>query len=288
MPIQRLCRDNVVNGENDFDSPFTFSVFGMSDHSNHGLNVRHRDHDWLWSDDNQFVAICEHMGGDYRANYARPRYFKTGDSLAETGFVDWMVGWTCSEGPDAGTVDRINEECGIGYHQNPTCALEDILDDDSVEWDNGVATTKNGYKLHPHYMGGDIYGSHVLTMHNLDNSIYDVSIDRDLWIDAVLKAGDSEEITETVETFCDVIVGSVPEWDDSEDLNGVFETIYLIDECYGEGASKAIAEELETTDTQQDVVALHKMLVDFIDGVNAAGVVVESDDVYEFMTNAGV
>ena len=53
MTIDKVTRDNTCNSENDFDYDFTFSVFGS------------KLDEWYYDDENQYVGICQHMGGEW-------------------------------------------------------------------------------------------------------------------------------------------------------------------------------------------------------------------------------
>ena len=286
MTIDKVTRDNTCNSENDFDYDFTFSVFGS------------KLDEWYYDDENQFVGICQHMGGDVRGNYSGPRFFRVGGNLAESGFIDWMISWQCASGPDQETVDRINEECMAGYHQNPTCHLADIFDTSDCEWINGEAhvTTDDGvYVVSPWYYGGDV-GGEVLSIPEAGNWLHDVSIDSDLWIDSVLRAGDAEEITETVVELMDYVHGSQPDWDDSLGVVETLRVFNMIDAQWGEGATAAIVQELSSDaldgapeDLREDIENLRKTLLRVVDNAYSSDQQsFDNDLVYDFMTNAGV
>ena len=284
MTIEKVTRDNTYNNENDFSSEFTFSVFGSD------------MFDWFHDYENQYVGICEHMGGDVRGNYSSPRFFRVGDCLADSGFLDWSLSWHCESGPDQKTVDLINEECMAGYHASPTGHLDDILGTSDCQWIDGkaqVETDEGVYVLTPWYYGGDV-GSEVVYAPQSGNWLYDASINTETWIESVLQAGDAEEITSAVLELSDYVHGSQPDWDDSE---GVIETLRVynaIDTIHGEGASKAIIEELGSDipegvneEDRNEINELHRLLVRVIDNASC-GTEFLDDVVYEFMTNAGV
>jgi hypothetical protein len=102
--------DNTYNNENDFSSQFQWQVFYPAD--GHG--------DWCWERD-CYVAIEVHQGGDVRGNYGRVRLFKI-DSLADAGFLDWVLGWNVSYA--SGEEVAENERFSIGYHSLPYAEME--------------------------------------------------------------------------------------------------------------------------------------------------------------------
>ena len=73
-------RDNVYNHNNDFSDVFVFGVFAP-EHTT----------DWCYSDD-IYVSVSVHRGGDVRVNYGVTRLYKVADCLAESGFLDWVIG----------------------------------------------------------------------------------------------------------------------------------------------------------------------------------------------------
>ena len=109
---RRTSVNNVYNNENDFTSVFQWQVYYPADAD-----------DWIYADD-VFVAIEVHHGGDVRGNYGRVRLYRL-DDMADSGFLDWMVGWevTYSDGTPVAENDRFS----IGYAQNPRCEIENHL-----------------------------------------------------------------------------------------------------------------------------------------------------------------
>ena len=115
---KRTSVDNVYNNENDFSSVFQWQVFYPDDAS-----------DWFHAD-NVYVAIEVHNGGDVRGNYGRVRLYKV-DSLADSGFLDWVLGWhvNYSNGEPVPENDRF---C-IGYASNPFYEMRGYLKAD-LRW----------------------------------------------------------------------------------------------------------------------------------------------------------
>jgi len=121
---QHVTRDNTYNSENDFSSNFVFSVYAPEDCS-----------DWLWSDD-VFVVVETHLGGDVRGNYGPARVYRV-DSLAETGFLDWVVGWHASPinqdsvsylaDCECKELQAVNDRICIGYSSHPTSEVREHL-----------------------------------------------------------------------------------------------------------------------------------------------------------------
>jgi hypothetical protein len=79
-----------------------------------------------------FVVIEQHLGGYVRGNYGAATVYRV-DNIAETGFLDWVVGWYASHIREvelfAELYDlvEINSRLAIGYSSNPTCELRDFL-----------------------------------------------------------------------------------------------------------------------------------------------------------------
>ena len=80
-PYKSVYRDNVYNHENDFSNVFVFEVFASADCS-----------DWCYSGD-IYVSVSVHRGGDVRGNYGSTKLYKIADCIAESGFLDWALGW---------------------------------------------------------------------------------------------------------------------------------------------------------------------------------------------------
>lgn len=112
-----VTRDNVYNGENDFSSMFTYSVYANE----------HDQDDWLYAD--VYIAVCVHRGGDVRGNYDSVRLFKVSDP-ASLGFFDWTLSWTINGDIEA------SERYERGYSSAPTYEVEKDYGSDGV-WVNG-------------------------------------------------------------------------------------------------------------------------------------------------------
>lgn len=127
--FEAVMRENTFNCENDFDDHLQFTVYADPECG-----------DWLYS--SCMVAICWGDGGaDPRyAVYSTPRLFQF-DSLAESGFLDWVIGWYVTKDGDA---DFELQETSIGYSSNPTHELETFLDclgEWEGIWCNGLGDT---------------------------------------------------------------------------------------------------------------------------------------------------
>lgn len=115
----QAARDNTCNSENDFSSNFVFSIFQPEDAS-----------DWCYSDD-VFVVVETHLGGDVRGNYGPLRVYRL-DDIAESGFLDWVVGWYASpintdSVSDCRELETINDRIRVGYSSHPTSEVRDLL-----------------------------------------------------------------------------------------------------------------------------------------------------------------
>lgn len=131
-------RDNACNSENDFSAVFTFTVYAP-----------HTSGDWCWDDD-CYVAVCEHLGGDLRGNYGGVTVYRPDAALAECGFLDWnlswgveravrrldnrnrvaVVGWELDE--------NMSERAAVGYASCPSGELASMIGHEEGEWRGGA------------------------------------------------------------------------------------------------------------------------------------------------------
>ena len=125
----RASRDNVYNHENDFSDVFTYTIYvSKEDH--------HRD--WIWNQDAAFIAICLHKGGDVRGNYGMPKLYRLDDSIGDSNFLYWVIGWYVVNAETGDPVDNA-DRFSVGYASNPGCELAKHLDnDDKGEWIDGA------------------------------------------------------------------------------------------------------------------------------------------------------
>jgi hypothetical protein len=96
---------NVYNDENDFSSVFQWQVFYPADAGD----------DWLYADD-VYVAVEQHLGGDVRGNYGAVRLYRA-DSLADSGFLDWCLGWNVNYA--SGDEVPENDHFSVSYAPHP-------------------------------------------------------------------------------------------------------------------------------------------------------------------------
>jgi len=125
--MEFLARDNTYNSENDFENDFQFSIIGAP------------GGDWCWQD-GIYVAIVKHEGGDPRGNYGRYRLYGPIDSIADSYFLDFSLGWYVEEMPTASPL--------VDFHT----ITEGILDPDSFEWEQSEEMTERasiGYSSSP-------------------------------------------------------------------------------------------------------------------------------------------
>jgi hypothetical protein len=214
MSISRLAGDNVYNSENDFDNVFQFSVYGPADTT-----------DWVYADD-IYVAVVVHKGGDVRGNYGACRMYKA-DNLAESGFLDWTLGWRVefigrpeflSDDMDEWTDEQIavledemwyedkklTERCSPGYASLPASELPGYSKSDRVYWYDGKAyVLYEGmlYRSTPYHWHGE-----VNTPDNGTGYICDANIDTEDFLKQTL----GEELP-------NVPSNVVENWDVSED-----------------------------------------------------------------------
>lgn len=122
-------RDNVYNHENDFSDVFTYTIY---------VSKEDHDRDWVWNRDAAFIAVCLHKGGDVRGNYGMPKLYRIDDSIGDSGFLDWVMGWHVVNAETGDPVEN-SDRFSVGYASNPGCELAKHLDnDDKGEWIDGA------------------------------------------------------------------------------------------------------------------------------------------------------
>lgn len=130
IQLVEATRENVYNGENNFNQVFTFSVFSTIDD---------RD-EWYYGNDAVYIAVCLHLGGDVRGNYGNVQVYRCNDTDKLTYFLDWVIGWHVVRASDGEFIDDY-DRFRIGYASNPTCELDDALDGEhgeKGEWIDGA------------------------------------------------------------------------------------------------------------------------------------------------------
>ena len=283
--MKELVRDNVCNSENDFNAAFTWTVYGND------------SGDWLWDSGEQYIGVCVHRGGDVRGNYGVPRFFRVGDCIADTGFIDWTVSWYCESGPDDGMVEKINEECSYGYTSHPTSHLCDLLGTEDCQWRSGsafVKTEEGTYHLTPCYYGGDVTGEVLEYMNDGSGWLHDATIDTKAWLEAVLCAGDAEEITELVDELLEIGNVAPAEWDNSDGVAEALGVLNAIDSHYEQGTTAKIVDELNSEisqdlpeDVQEETEELHRNLLALIERVYDDNESYDSEETEELVDSIG-
>ena len=134
-PIQLIeaTRENVYNGENDFNQVFTFSIYSTIDDKD----------EWYYGNVAVYIAVCLHLGGDVRGNYGNVKVYRCDDTDKLTYFLDWVIGWHVMYANDCEYIEGDRFE--IGYAHNPTSELESVLDGDyneKGEWIEGAFHAK--------------------------------------------------------------------------------------------------------------------------------------------------
>lgn len=196
--MQQLARDNTYNSDQDLSSQINFTVYGPE-----GC-------DWCWADD-IYVALCVHRGGDVRGNYGRCRIYRV-DSLADTGFFDWTLGWHVEAAPLSGVdqddldqkhlaglpwaVDeRLSERCSPGYASMPSSELySETTNSDSCYWLDGSAYLTDGetvWKATPYH-----YHAELDLPKDGSGWLFDASIDTESLLKEAL--GEELEVPEEV------------------------------------------------------------------------------------------
>ena len=121
-PYKSVYRDNVYNHENDFSDVFVFEVFAPENTS-----------DWCYSDD-IYVSVSVHRGGDVRGNYGATRLYRVADCIAESGFLDWVIGWNVCDLQGNRIDDDITERFAIGYSSYPWGELVNYIPEKTIHW----------------------------------------------------------------------------------------------------------------------------------------------------------
>lgn len=109
-------RDNTYNGETDLDSHLVYTVWAPVGCA-----------DWCWAGDT-FVSCEVSSAGDPRYGaYTLTGIYRV-DSIADTGFLDFVLGWWLEpiSGESCPTLDRLNDHLSIGYSSNPTYELGEL------------------------------------------------------------------------------------------------------------------------------------------------------------------
>jgi hypothetical protein len=195
----QLTRDNTYNSENDLSSELNITIYGADENC-----------DWCWADD-IYVALSVHLGGDVRGNYGGVRIYRA-DSLADTGFLDWTLGWHVEtaelsgvdqddlgkkhlEGLTWAVDDNLTERCSPGYANLPSSELyKGTTDDDSCYWQDGSAYLTDGetvWKATPYH-----YQAKVETPENDSAWICDARIDIESFLTETL--GEPLEIPDNI------------------------------------------------------------------------------------------
>lgn len=107
--------DNTYNSEQDFYDQMVYQIYYPAD-----------ARDWCWSND-CYVMINRHIGGDVRGNYRDAVLYGPVDNLAESGFIDWSIGWNVRylfNGTDEGEPVEDEDRFQIGYASNPSYELQ--------------------------------------------------------------------------------------------------------------------------------------------------------------------
>lgn len=119
---QSMYRDNVYNHENNFSDVFVFEVFAHENTS-----------DWCYADD-IYVSVAVHRGGDVRGNYGATRLYKVSDCIAESGFLDWTIGWNVLDTQGNRIDDDTTDRFAIGYSSYPWGELANCIPEKTIHW----------------------------------------------------------------------------------------------------------------------------------------------------------
>ena len=232
-------QDNTYNSENDLSSQVNFSIW--CDEGSGG--------DWCYPSGRAFIALCIHQGGDVRGNYGRTMLFDW--EGADSGFLDWVLGWSVEKLERRGQTQRIpddlddldedwaemivllaeqdeelSREASPGYQSLPSSALYDEAGTDACYWFEGKAIIRkkdgSGWLVATpyHYSGCEIdtpeSGKH--------GWVCDASIDTDSFIKETLgeEWGDDEETPQWIVNLADE---ALADWDHCKDIGTLCDAI---------------------------------------------------------------
>lgn len=151
--------DNVYNNETDFTDVFQYQVWVPIDEARWHEKTKQWFCDEWYYRDSTFVVTEMHMGGDVRGNYGVPEIRGAVDNLAETGFLDWVVGWYAMQydaKSKAFEYDQDGDNLQAGYSSYPWGQVEEYCKW-GPKWSESrdcfVAINKAGrfVELHPEY-----------------------------------------------------------------------------------------------------------------------------------------
>jgi len=194
------CSEYTGNISNDFDRDFGWTIYACD------------ESDWIHNSNPVGISI------DHE------RFFICWNSLADTEFFGWTIGWYCDEvsrepiseeewdrfGPKSKSLemvpsldeiaDTINSEACQGCSSDPTCRLADILDTEDCYWLGDAAYVREEesghvYRCMPQYYGGEAGHDLIDIPRDGDGWLSDCSIDTNAWIEAVLNSGNAREYT---------------------------------------------------------------------------------------------
>lgn len=220
-------RDNTYDNENDFSADFTWTVWLDENDSS----------DWVWNREAAYIAICRHLGGDPRGNYGGVSLYRLDDSIGDSGFLDWVLGWDIRRFHGFSNVptdemdetranwivsesehdEAASERCCPGYASLPSSEIGG--DDDECHWHNGSAIVKDGENwivaTPYHYTSCEIE-----TPANGRGYLCDASINTDSFIEEVLGECVFDEIgqleskkvdrwLDSVHWDCDEVIGKL-------------------------------------------------------------------------------
>jgi hypothetical protein len=122
-PYKECHRDNTYNNETDLSSFAVFTVYAPE-----------RCADWCYSGDT-FIVVEVGAGGDPRySSYSAAQVYRV-DSIADSGFLDWTLGYwlqPISDAYDSSLLDSINDRLSSGYSSYPYGELQDAVYADPV------------------------------------------------------------------------------------------------------------------------------------------------------------
>lgn len=124
IEYERVFRDNSCNYESDLGSFFVYTVYAPV-----------ACEDWLWATECFVTIEVSYLGGDPRsASYDSAKVYRLTEPIAETGFLNWMIGWRLTPfNTDEYDLNQHNERLRPSYSDNPTAILRNMIEEDP-EW----------------------------------------------------------------------------------------------------------------------------------------------------------
>lgn len=130
-------RKNTCNQENDLNQHFVFTIYCDASCN-----------DWCWRRDCFVVIEMGSPGDPGYCHYNSAKIYRLDDNcIAETGFLDWHLGWwldPINERYDSSEIDWLNDRLSPGYSRSPYGEMTENCVSDPIWCDS-----KNSFLVKP-------------------------------------------------------------------------------------------------------------------------------------------